>query len=98
MKDSSLNDFEKIFWVSSKTFYDDRDNIVIKLFLPRPTKRSGLSIAIRKAMIFFPNLNMRVVSENNGEPYFRERPKHVKNIIEVENPQSLHACFDLGGG
>ncbi len=98
MKDSSLNDFEKIFWVSSNTFYDDRDNIVIKLFLPRPTKRSELSIAIRKAMIFFPNLNMRVVSENNGEPYFRERPKHAKNIIEVENPQSLHSCFDLGGG
>lgn len=98
MKDSSLNDFEKIFWVSSNTFYDDRDNIVIKLFLPRPTKRSELSKAIRKATIFFPNLNMRVVLKNNGEPYFREKSKHAKNIVEVEDPQSLHSCFDLGGG
>lgn len=98
MKDSSLNDFEKIFWVSSNTFYDDRDNIVIKLFLPRPTKRSELNKAIRKAMLFFPNLNMRVASKNNGEPYFREKPKHAKNIVEVEDPQSLHSCFDLSGG
>lgn len=98
MKDSSLNDFEKIFWVSSNTFHDDRDNIVIKLFLPRPTKRNEFSKAIRKAMLFFPNLNMRVASKNNGEPYFRGRPKHAKNIVEVEDPQSLHSCFDLGGG
>lgn len=98
MKDSSLNDFEKIFWVSSNTFHDDRDNIVTKLFLPRPTKRNEFSKAIRKAMLFFPNLNMRVASKNNGEPYFRERPKHAKNIVEVEDPQSLHSCFDLGDG
>ena len=98
MEDSSLNDFEKIFWVSNNTFYDDRDNIVIKLFLPRPTKRSELGKAIRKAMLFFPNLNMRVASKNNGEPYFRERPKHAKSIVEVEDPQNLHSCFDLSGG
>lgn len=98
MKSGALNDFEKIFWISSNTFCDDRDNIVIKLSLPRPTEKSEFDKAIRKAVLFFPNLNMRVISNNASEPHFKEKPKNTKNIIEVEDSQSLHLRFDLSSG
>lgn len=98
MKSSALNDFEKIFWISNNTFCDDRDNIVIKLSLPRPTEKGEFNKAIRKAVLLFPNLDMRVALNDKSEPYFKEKPKNTKTIIEVENPQDLHSCFDLSSG